>query len=200
MEGRLAIPLLWALAPDEPAAADPDSALAIAAAGGDRAAFARLVEKHQRAVFGLSVRLLGRSDEARDAAQDAFLRAWSQLKRYDPARPFRVWLLAIARNRCLDALRRRGRDFELSEDEEHEPVIAVSPEVEEALERRDMEKALAAAMELLPPRQKTAIALFHKDGLSTGEIAEVMGVPLGTVLTWLHRGRNELRKRLEAAL
>jgi RNA polymerase sigma-70 factor (ECF subfamily) len=200
MEGRLAIPLLWALAPDEPAAADPDSALAVAAAGGDRAAFARLVEKHQRAVFGLSVRLLGRSDEARDAAQDAFLRAWSQLKRYDPARPFRVWLLAIARNRCLDALRRRGRDFELSEDEQHEPVIAVSPEVEEALERRDMEKALAAAMELLPPRQKTAIALFHQDGLSTGEIAQVMGVPLGTVLTWLHRGRNELRKRLEAAL
>jgi RNA polymerase sigma-70 factor (ECF subfamily) len=202
MEGRLAIPLLWALGPEEtrPAAADPDSAIAVAAAGGDRAAFTRLVEKHQRAVYGLAIRLLGRGREsdARDAAQDAFLRAWSSLKRYDPERPFKVWLLAIARNRCLDALRRRGHDFSLAEDEVEVPVVAVEPHAVEALERRDLEAAVAAAMETLPPRQRAALALFHKDGLSTAEIAEVMGVPLGTVLTWMHRGRNELRKKLEA--
>src|SRR5688500_12610293 len=84
-----------------------DAALAREASRGSRDAFAQLVDRHKRAVHGLCARLLGDREEARDAAQEAFVRAYSSLARYDAAQPFAPWVLRIARNHCLDLLRRR---------------------------------------------------------------------------------------------
>src|SRR5919202_1471920 len=84
-----------------------EAALARAAARGDRSAFARLVEMHKRVVYGLCLRLLQDAEEARDAAQETFVRAWSAIGTYDPAQPFTPWLLRIARNHCIDLVRRR---------------------------------------------------------------------------------------------
>src|SRR5919204_2194795 len=81
--------------------------LARAAARGDRSAFARLVEMHKRVVYGLCLRLLQDAEEARDAAQETFVRAWSAIGTYDPSQPFAPWLLRIARNHCIDVVRRR---------------------------------------------------------------------------------------------
>ena len=77
------------------------------ARAGDRAAFGRLVELYQRAVYNLCYRMVGEATEAEDAAQETFLRAYSQLGRYDPARSFKTWLFAIACHHCIDRLRRR---------------------------------------------------------------------------------------------
>src|SRR5919206_2199632 len=84
-----------------------EARLARAAARGDRPAFARLVELHKRVVYGLCVRLLQDQEEARDAAQETFVRAWGAMATYDPAQPFAPWLLRIARNHCIDVVRRR---------------------------------------------------------------------------------------------
>src|ERR671934_2552731 len=81
--------------------------LARAAARGDRTAFARLVETHKRVVYGLTLRLLQDAEEARDAAQETFVRAWSAIGTYDPTQAFAPWLLRIARNHCIDVARRR---------------------------------------------------------------------------------------------
>src|ERR671934_1416061 len=84
-----------------------EASLARAAARGDRSAFARLVEMHKRVVYGLCLRLLQDAEEARDAAQETFVRAWSAIGTYDPSQPFAPWLLRIARNHCIDVVRRR---------------------------------------------------------------------------------------------
>jgi len=76
------------------------------AAGGDKVAFARLVEKHKQSVYGLCFRLLGAGEEARDAAQEAFVRAYTGIRDFDPRQPFAAWVLRIARNHCIDLLRR----------------------------------------------------------------------------------------------
>src|ERR671934_237415 len=82
-----------------------EASLARAAARGDRSAFARLVEMHKRVVYGLCLRLLQDAEEARDAAQETFVRAWSAIGTYDPTQPFAPWLLRIARNHCIDLVR-----------------------------------------------------------------------------------------------
>src|SRR5512133_61029 len=84
-----------------------EESLTRAAAHGDRNAFARLVDLHKRAVFGLCVRLLQDREESRDAAQETFVRAWGAMPTYDPTHPFAPWLLRIARNLCVDLVRRR---------------------------------------------------------------------------------------------
>src|SRR6266542_4871226 len=100
-----------------------EASLARAAARGDRPAFARLVELNKRLVFGLCLRLLQDQEEARDAAQETFVRAWGAIGTYDPSQPFAPWLLRIARNHCIDLVRRRlppARRVELDRDPDAE--------------------------------------------------------------------------------
>ena len=177
-----------------------------AAARGDRHAFARLVDLHKRAVFGLCVRLLGDAEEARDAAQEAFARAWAALATYDAAQAFAPWLLRIARNHCLDVLRRRpaaGQRVALdgAGDDPAAPEVADAraPRGDDAVEARELAGALERAVAALPPNYREVVHLFHAEHLSYKEIAEALDVPLGTVMTWLHRARARLREALAAA-
>jgi RNA polymerase sigma-70 factor, ECF subfamily len=182
-----------------------ETSLARAAARGDRPAFARLVELHKRVVYGLCVRLLQDQEEARDAAQETFVRAWGAMATYDPAQPFAPWLLRIARNHCIDVIRRRlpaARRVELDApppDDGERPELAdgSAPRADEALERAEAATTLGGAVAALPPNYREVIHLFHVEHMSYKEIASTMEIPIGTVMTWLHRARAKLRGMLE---
>jgi RNA polymerase sigma-70 factor, ECF subfamily len=176
-----------------------------AAASGDRAAFGRLVEKHKASVYGLCYRLVGTSDEARDAAQEAFVRAYTSIKDFDARQPFAAWVLRIARNHCIDLLRRRRPTLALvpeTRGEDLDPGVAPEPADrfaiggEQALQEREAQRDLDRAIASLPPRYREVIALFHVQHKSYAEIAAALGVPMGTVMTWLHRARKELKEKL----
>jgi len=183
----------------------PEAALARSAARGEKQAFGRLVEVHKRAVYGLCLRLLADPEEAKDAAQETFARAYASIEAYDSAQPFAPWVLRIARNHCLDVLRRRlptRQKVELDAD----PVDGApdrrdipdpgAPRADEAIERAQVRTALDAAVAALPENYREAIHLFHVEQLSYKEIASAMDVPIGTVMTWLHRARARLRETL----
>jgi RNA polymerase sigma-70 factor (ECF subfamily) len=177
-----------------------------AAARGDRQAFGRLVDLHKRTVYGLCVRLLRDREEARDAAQESFARAYAALGTYDPAQPFAPWILRIARNHCLDVLRRRLPDaqrVELDAISDEGPAAELAdPDVvrgDDALERRELAGTLERAVAALPPNYREVVHLFHVEHLSYKDIAATLDVPMGTVMTWLHRARARLKDTLLAS-
>jgi RNA polymerase sigma-70 factor (ECF subfamily) len=182
----------------------PEAALARSASRGDQQAFARLVEANKRVVYGLCLRLLADGEEARDAAQETFVRAFTALHTFDPSQPFAPWVLRIARNHCLDQLRRRTPERQHlsldAPDADGEPrreyADADAPRADEAMERAQTRGALEAAVEALPPNYREVVHLFHVEHLSYKEIASAMEIPIGTVMTWLHRARAALREAL----
>jgi RNA polymerase sigma-70 factor (ECF subfamily) len=190
-------------------AADDEVELARAASRGDRSAFAALVDLHKRPVFGLCVRLLGDREEARDAAQEAFARAYAGLAAYDPAQPFAPWVLRIARNHCLDVLRRRlpqacTVSLDAPPDAEDGPSTRelADPGAErgdEVVARRELAGALERAVAALPENYRAVVHLFHVEHLAYKDIAAALDVPVGTVMTWLHRARARLRESLAGA-
>jgi RNA polymerase sigma-70 factor (ECF subfamily) len=182
---------------DNPTHAATETGLIRAARGGDRAAFGKLVDLHKRAVFGLALRLVGPSDAA-DASQEAFLRAFQRLSTFDPSQPLRPWLLGIARNACIDMLRRRGRQPEPIEMDVATHIAGDDPSPDDAIDTRSQSRRVEAALGSLPQNQREALLLFHQEQLSYRDIAGVLGVPIGTVMTWIHRARRALRDQLEA--
>jgi RNA polymerase sigma-70 factor, ECF subfamily len=181
-----------------------DASLALSAARGDRQAFARLVEENKRSVYGLCLRLLSDPEEARDAAQESFTRAFASLESYDLEQAFAPWVLRIARNHCLDQLRRRipaRARVELDAEDEDGPPRELpdttSERADDAIERAQTRDALERAVAALPTNYREVVHLFHVEQLSYKEIASTMGIPLGTVMTWLHRARAQLRNLLE---
>ena len=209
MDTALALPLPLTLAPGtelvRSACPADEAEWARAAAGGDKAAFARLVEKHKQSIHGLCLWL------PRDTrVRYAFVRAYTGIRDFDPRQPFAAWVLRIARNHCIDLLRRRRPMLTLAAEgrSDEGPETGVAPElpdhfavsgeqrVQEEEAQRDLERAVAA----LPPRYREVIALFHIQHKSYVEIAQALGVPMGTVMTWLHRARKELKAQLSEHL
>jgi RNA polymerase sigma-70 factor (ECF subfamily) len=205
--GDLGFALSWTV--EERSLAAPlsaDAALARTASRGDKKAFGQLVDLHKRAVFGLCVRLLRDHEDARDAAQETFARAYASIEGYDPTQPFAPWVLRIARNHCLDQLRRRlpasqqvALDAEPGEGPPRELPDPGAVRGDDAIERRQLAGALEAAVAALPPNYREVVHLFHVEHLSYKEIAATLDVPIGTVMTWLHRARGRLKATLVAA-
>ena len=206
MEAAVALPFPLATPTElvHPACPADEAEWARAAAGGDKVAFARLVEKHKQSVFGLCYRLLGGGEEARDAAQEAFVRSYTGIRDFDPRQPFAAWVLRIARNHCIDLLRRRRPTLALEGRSDEGPETGVAPELsdryamggEQAVQEIEAQRDLDRAVASLPPRYREVIALFHVQHKSYAEIALALGVPMGTVMTWLHRARKELKAQL----
>jgi RNA polymerase sigma-70 factor, ECF subfamily len=172
-----------------------DLELARRARSGDAAAFDELVRRFHRPVHRFCWRLV-RSTDADDLAQDTFVRALVHFERFDPERPVLPWLIAIARRLCLDLLRRRKVMISV----EAIPVSsspAKGPEGEASL--REQLSHLERALADLDEGPRDAILLFHIEEMSYRDIAAALEVPMGTVMTWLHRGRAQLRKALERA-
>lgn len=162
---------------------------------GDQDAFRQLVERYQGAVYNLAYRMLGDPGDAEDAAQEIFVRIYRQLGRYDPARKFSTWTLAIATNYCIDQLRRRRMQLVPLEN-----IIPwarakeAGPEGEAITqEERDEVQRLITK---LPEKYRAPLILRYFEELSCAEIAEVLGMPEGTVKTQIHRARKALGKLL----
>jgi len=169
--------------------------LARRARRGDAAAFDELVRRFQRPIFRFCWRLV-RSADAEDLTQETFVRAFVHFERFDPERPVLPWLVAIARRLCWDLLRRRGvaaRAQAMPVDDVPMPGPEAEASIREQLRRLD--RALAELDE--GPRE--AVILFHIEQLSYRDIAAALEVPMGTVMTWLHRARAHLRGALDSA-
>lgn len=167
------------------------------AQAGDPEAFEQLVRGVQRPIYGLCLRLLRNEAEATEVAQEAFLRAWQNMGRFDASRPFDLWVLAIARNLCLDLLRRRTR-LKTEDVEDHAQVLA-SPDasLEEHAIARQERKSLEDAMATLSADDREVLALYYVQKRTTKDIAQVMGVAPGTIMARLFRAREKLRQRMQ---
>jgi RNA polymerase sigma-70 factor (ECF subfamily) len=126
-------------------------------------------------------------------AQEAFVRAFVHFERFDPERPVLPWLVAIARRLCLDLLRRRKTMAKIETVLVSEPP---APGPEGAASLREQLEHLDRALADLDEGPREAVLLFHIEGMSYRDIAAALEVPMGTVMTWLHRGRAELRKAI----
>ena len=170
---------------DEPDGLALERALVGRAQDGDRDAFGELYRMHLPAVARLVRFRLGGEDE--DAVSEVFLRAWRGLASYrDTGVPFAGWLYGIARHVAIDALRRRGRD----EPSDELPDGGVEPMTAEVM-------TLRGAIEALPTEQRQVIELAYFEGLSSSEIAEKVGIPIGTVKSRMVEALNQLSRLLK---
>ncbi len=177
----------------------PWKADVIAARRGDQSAFASLVRSIQRPVYGLCLRLLRLESEASEVAQEAFLRAYQHLHRYDENKPFDLWVMAIARNLCLDLLRRRARMKSEDVDEMRDTLPSTEKSQEEGAIAREERQSLESAFSTLPPEDREVLALYYVQKRTTKEIAQVIGVAPGTIMARLFRAREKLRKQMTAS-
>jgi RNA polymerase sigma-70 factor (ECF subfamily) len=171
-----------------------ENELARRARDGDAAAFDTLVRRFHRPVYRFCWRLV-RSADAEDLAQDTFVRAFVHFERFDPERPVLPWLIAIARRLCLDLLRRRKMMARVETLPVTDP-LAPGPEGEASL--REQLSRIERALDDLDEGPRVAIVLFHIEEMSYRDIAAALEVPMGTVMTWLHRGRAQLKRALES--
>ncbi len=168
----------------------------LAARRGDQSAFASLVRSVQRSIYGLCLRLLRSDSEASEVAQEAFLRAYQHLHRYDENKPFDLWVMAIARNLCLDLLRRRARMRTEDVDDMRETLPSTEKSLEQGAIDREERLSLEGALSCLPLEDREVLALYYVQRRTTKEIAEVIGVAPGTIMARLFRAREKLRKQM----
>ena len=174
---------------------------------GREAAYRELIGRYERPVFSLIFRLVRNREQAEDLAQETFIKVLNALDRYDPAFKFSSWIFKIAHNTALDQLRRKGPEVLSLDGSPHArdaseasatALTAVAPDEdpEAYTSNRELGREIEAAIATLRAEYRTAILLWHVEGRPYEEIAEIMGIPLGTVKTYIHRARNELRQRL----
>jgi len=154
-----------------------------------------IVRSYAGRAVGAASLLLGSHEDAQDASQEAFVRAWRHIRRFDPARPFYPWFAAILRNVCVSRLRRRSRlktarfdDIHSSAAEQSSPVLLA-----ERNERRDR---VWQAILALSPMHREIIVMNHFQGMTYRQMADALDVPIGTVMSRLHNARLSLRKEL----
>jgi RNA polymerase sigma-70 factor (ECF subfamily) len=180
---------------DERASGPADGEVVATVLGGNPDAFTLLVERYDRAVYHLAYRTLQNVEEARDATQEAFFKAYRSLRTFKPGSKFSTWIFAIAYHACCDRLSRRKRYSSEELPERADP----SPGPEHQAIALDEARRLRAAIDALPEKYRTVITLYHLQGKQYDEIAQVLGLPMGTVKTHLFRAKEQLRKLLSAA-
>lgn len=186
----------------------PDADVVALAQQGRDAAFRELIRRYERPVFSLIYRMVRDRELAEDLAQDTFIKVLNHIDRYRPEFKLSSWLFKIANNVAIDHLRRRtlatvsidGSPHAQSPDAIEATSIDVAVDQESALdelEAREMGKAIEQAIASLRPEYRSCIMLRHVEGRSYEEIAATLDLPLGTVKTYIHRARHELRRALE---
>jgi len=169
------------------------------AIAGDPVAFSSLVEAYQKPVYNLAYRLLGNSVEAEDAAQEAFIRAYTKLDTYDPSRKFSSWMLSIASHYCIDMLRRRRKKVMSMDDLPPMVDLAMpsSTQPEHVVVKGQTADAVQQLLNTLPESYRAPVILRYWYDMSYKEIAETMGVTESTVKTRLHRARAKLAQNAQ---
>jgi RNA polymerase sigma-70 factor (ECF subfamily) len=165
---------------------------------GDTAAFGGVVDAYQDRVYSFTLRLLKDPAAAEEAAQAAFVKAFTALPSYDTAQPFAPWLFRIAHNACMDSLRAGGRTVSMDAEEFPDLPDGARGADETLSDALDAER-IEALLGSLPLIYSEALLLQYKEDLGPADIARIMGVPEGTVKARLFRGRELIREKLRAA-
>jgi len=181
-----------------------DTRLVKLARKGDQGAFAELVDLYKDKIFHLGYRMLSNRHEAEDIVQETFLRVYKNFNRYDEKQKFSTWIYRIATNLCIDRLRKRKPNYYLDagmNDQEGVDGYALIPGDERTPESEyllsETQATIHQAIEGLPAKYKSVIVLRYLQDLSLQEIGDVLDMPVTTVKTRVHRGREFLRKKLE---
>ena len=170
-----------------------DEDLVRRAVAGDVSAFGVLVERHERRVYNLALRMTGREEDARDATQDAFLTALRRLSTFRGDAAFTTWLHRVAVNACYDLLRRRGRGPVLERDAD---LGVEPPPVADHADDVDLSVDVRRALLEVPEDYRVVMLLHDVHDLPYDEVAQIVGVPVGTVKSRLHRAKQRLAQRL----
>ena len=192
-----------------PVQPDPDAVLMLRVKRGDRAAFAELVEKYKQPVMNFVFRSLRDEIEAEDLAQNVFLQVYKSRSRYKQTAKFSTWLFTIARNLCLNELRRRSRhpaesieetqaEHEDQPQRQYEDKSQLAPP--EQLLQGELSRKIEEALADLPENQRSAILLCRREDLSYEEIAGILKCSLSATKSLIHRGRETLKEKLKRYL
>jgi len=189
-------------------AAASDQQIVSWAQEGEETAFRELVRRYQRPVFSLIYRMVRDRETAEDLAQETFLKVLNAIESYRPEHKFSSWIFKIANNAAIDHLRRREPDLlslegapdAVSLERQEATALQVREQGEsplDELEARELGSHIERAIARLRPEYRACILLRHVEGRAYEEIATILGLPLGTVKTYIHRARGELREFLE---
>lgn len=186
---------LWMSRIDPDRGADAEFALILErAVAGDVSAFEQIIVRYERRVLTLAWRLLGRTEDAQDASQEVFLRAFRFLHRFDQRRPFEPWLMKMTVNVCHDLGRKR----------QQHPGALIDPDMLKSssdphgdLQSEEQKKMLYNVLRELPEKERAAVVLRDIEGLSTAEVAEVLGSSEGTVRSQISTARLKIKKALK---
>jgi RNA polymerase sigma-70 factor (ECF subfamily) len=180
---------------------DTDAVLMLRARTGDAEAFGDLIQRYMRRAYLQALGLVGSREDALDLSQEAFARAFRARHTLDPERPFYAWLYQILRHLCFNFLRdRRARTRVLAQEGQLwlvERARAAAPDPMRDLEQIRVRQQVMAAIERLPPHEREVLVLKEFEDLKYREIAELVGVPLGTVMSRLYAARRRLAEVLE---
>lgn len=176
----------------------PDDRLIDRAISGDSSARQELFERFRDGAYRTALRITGRHEDALDVVQDAFIKAFERLADFQREAGFKTWLLRIVSNRALDLLRsrkvRRAAAFDTGDDEQRidPPSNRVEDVAGHGLEQRELAVRIASAVASLPEDQRSVFTLYASGELTYGEIAETLGIPIGTVMSRLFHARRKL--------
>ena len=188
---------------------DYDAALMLRVKRGDSEAFEALVDKYKQPVMNVVYRTLPDATEAEDLAQHVFLQVFKSAHRYEVSAKFSTWLFTIARNLCLNEIRRRSRhpagslDVTFPEDEGqplHQPEDTKTFSAPDVVLHEELEDKINVALRELPEKQRTAIMLCREEEFSYEQIAEVLGCSISATKSLIHRGRETLKQKLKPYL
>ena len=181
----------------------PENELILLAKAGNDKALERLVESHLSVVYGSSLRYLGNQDEADDAVQETFVKVWRNLKKIDPQKNFKAWVLEIAKNTCLDMLKKKRAVPMSAFDDENGNNFIIDTFASSVASPADMaehsilSRILSSAMEKLSPAYQKVLSLYYKEGLNFREISETLNEPLHTIKSRHRRAVINLRLYLD---
>ncbi|MEW4025043.1 RNA polymerase sigma factor SigW [Bacillus sp. CIS52] len=170
---------------------------------GDQNAFAEIVDLYKDKIYQLCYRMLGNVHEAEDIAQEAFIRAYVNIESFDINRKFSTWLYRIATNLTIDRIRKKKPDYYLDAEVAGAEGLTMYSQIaadgvlpEDAVLSLELSDTIQKKILKLPDKYRTVIVLKYIDELSLIEIGEILNIPVGTVKTRIHRGREALRKQL----
>ncbi|MED3688213.1 RNA polymerase sigma factor SigW [Peribacillus butanolivorans] len=170
---------------------------------GDHNAFGEIVELYKDKVFQICFRMLGNRQEAEDLAQEAFVRAFVNIRSFNIQMKFSTWLYRIATNLCIDRLRKKKPDYYLEAEVSgteglnmYSQIASDMAKPEDEVESLELQETIQVEIMKLPEKYRSVIVLKYIEELSLKEISEILDLPVGTVKTRIHRGREALRKQL----
>jgi RNA polymerase sigma-70 factor (ECF subfamily) len=183
-----------------------DASLILASKEGDEQAFAQLVERHLSSVYRFCIRYLGNSDDADDAAQITFFKAWKSIKKFDTEKSFTTWIFTLARNSCIDSMRKHsaipfrhlggGTSADKYDAAFEDSLVDQGELPDELFMRHEASEEIARALGSLSSEDRSLLSLHYEENVSFEEIAHILGIPSSSVRSRHRRAIAQLRKVL----